>query len=85
MKRTYSVHSVLLPNEDQCDFILDGCTFHVASFVIQWFFFVYVTTDFSPCETSQFQCKNQECIDSRQHCDEKVDCNDGSDEEECGK
>ena len=49
------------------------------------FFFVYVTTDFPPCENSQYQCKDQECIDSRQCCDGKVDCNDGSDEEECGK
>ena len=40
--------------------------------------------DFPPCGSGEFQCSNQVCIDEKQRCDGKTDCEDNSDEIECG-
>ena len=48
-----------------------------------WPFFV-LSLDFPPCGSGEFQCSNQVCIDEIQRCDGKTDCDDNSDETECG-
>jgi len=37
------------------------------------------------CAAHQFQCTSGDCIDESRHCDGRVDCRDGSDEEGCRK
>lgn len=38
------------------------------------------------CPDSQFRCSNGiQCIERRYRCDERTDCNDGSDEDNCRK
>ena len=46
-----------------------------------WFCFA----DLSPCDSSEFQCTTNECIDSAQICDGYLDCADGGDEIECSE
>ena len=46
--------------------------------------FLFVSLDFSPCGSGEFQCSNQVCIDEKQRCDGKTDCDDNSDEIDCG-
>lgn len=36
------------------------------------------------CKAGEFTCDNGKCVNSTQHCDGDVDCQDGSDEEGCG-
>ena len=57
--------------------------FTVFVIVISWAFF-FVSLDFPPCGSGEFQCSNQVCIDEKQRCDGKTDCVDNSDEIECG-
>ena len=51
--------------------------------VICWPFF-FVSLDFPPCGSGEFQCSNQVCIDEKQRCDGKTDCDDNTDETKCG-
>lgn len=37
------------------------------------------------CTRDQFQCNNGDCISGEQKCDRVIDCDDGTDEEGCGK
>lgn len=47
---------------------------------------VHLLTAFVPrCQSYEFQCRSGECIDVRRKCDQRQDCYDGSDEEDCGK
>ena len=42
-----------------------------------------VMLSFDACKDDQFNCKNGKCISLTQRCNEKKDCSDNSDEEEC--
>lgn len=37
------------------------------------------------CSKGMFRCDNGFCIDEKRHCDDTVDCNDGSDESNCAR
>lgn len=37
------------------------------------------------CESDEFKCDNGRCITIRWICDQETDCDDGSDEANCGK
>ena len=37
------------------------------------------------CEENEFKCKNGECIRKKWRCDKVIDCQDKSDEDDCGK
>ena len=37
------------------------------------------------CNKYSFNCKNGQCVDIDTRCDREYDCNDGSDEFDCGK
>lgn len=61
---------------------------------LKWFFFLapwFVTTPHDGglprvlCVEGQFACWSFGCVDSKQVCDGKQDCLDGSDEERCGE
>ena len=46
---------------------------------------IFSITDFQEqCMAHEFQCENNMCISVDYVCDEKDDCNDGSDETNCG-
>ena len=45
-----------------------------------YFYFVVPTA----CEANQFRCNDGQCIDNSLKCDRKYDCQDGSDELNCG-
>ncbi|MCJ8734585.1 hypothetical protein PDJAM_G00237040 [Pangasius djambal] len=38
-----------------------------------------------PCLSSEFSCSNGQCVDHSWRCDHSEDCEDGSDEENCGE
>lgn len=37
------------------------------------------------CESVEFRCHDGKCVDKRTVCDGRLDCRDGSDEENCGE
>lgn len=37
------------------------------------------------CNPEEFQCDNGQCVPSDQVCDIQTDCQDGSDERDCGR
>lgn len=37
------------------------------------------------CTSNEFQCSNSKCINLNLRCDDKKNCDDGSDEIDCGK
>ena len=39
---------------------------------------------FLGCKRNEFACNNGKCISETQKCNQKDDCGDGSDEQECG-
>ena len=39
----------------------------------------------SPCPTTHFACKNNQCVRKVDVCDGEIDCIDGSDEQVCSK
>ena len=42
-------------------------------------------TDFKACRLDEFTCYNNQCISGNLRCDGKFDCNDHTDENNCGK
>ena len=48
--------------------------------------YLYVTAKPLKCPSSQFQCADKSrCIPTRWQCDGKEECDDGSDEADCGR
>lgn len=43
-----------------------------------------IVSAYLECSTGHFQCKSGACIPDRWRCDHDNDCDDGSDEENCG-
>lgn len=50
--------------------------------LISFFFF---HSCFLACTEYQFRCRDGTCLDSRRRCDQRNDCPDASDEENCGE
>ena len=46
-----------------------------------WWFLSFI----GACKSHEFECTNGNCIDDRMVCNGNNDCEDGSDESECGK
>ena len=47
--------------------------------------FVHHLATSKRCQPNEFQCKNGQCIEANKKCDERFDCSDGSDEQDCSK
>lgn len=45
---------------------------------------VYVNSKIPDCSTNQFACTSGGCVSDDEVCDYKMDCEDGSDEVDCG-
>ena len=45
---------------------------------------IHISAVRQTCRTDQFQCANFECIPQMWRCDKEKDCDDGSDEQNCG-
>ncbi len=63
----------------------DGCVQNNNSIVISTVVTTPITTTkSSQCDSNQFQCKSGSCIPLKQVCNFNFDCDDKSDEDECG-
>ena len=44
----------------------------------------YVVLEFPDCDTSEYRCANHQCIPKSGRCNGKMECRDGTDENDCG-
>ena len=65
---------------------------NVFVFVLNFLFFITRMTTYqctfppvpTGCSEQQFQCDNGQCIEAKRTCDRVNDCDDSSDEKDCG-
>ena len=72
--RWWSIYS----KENNCDVPY----FHNIAYCI---YFVFSDPALFKCKENEFKCRNHQCINQSLVCDDRMDCNDGSDEDKsCG-